>query len=111
MTIINFIVLNCRNLEKSLSFYQALGLEFQQEQHGKSPVHYSCQIENILLELYPVDREKVNRDTKVGFIVENIDEIINKLPTYFHSKKETNYGPMATLKDPDGMWILLYQDK
>ena len=107
MTSINLIVLNCKNLEESIAFYEALGLKFQEEQHGKSPVHYSCQLEKVLLELYPT-QEEVNRNTKLGFRVDNIDEILTKLPKYvYNQKRDTQYGPMAILKDPDGMWILL----
>ena len=107
MTSINLIVLNCKNLEESIAFYEALGLKFKEEQHGKSPVHYSCQLENVLLELYPTDKE-ANRSIKLGFRVDNIDEILTKLPKYvYNQKRDTQYGPMAILKDPDGMWILL----
>ena|SRR3989344_7324475 len=107
MASINLIVLNCKNLEESINFYETLGLKFQEEQHGKSPVHYSCQIDGILLELYPIQKE-ANRSTKLGFKVKNIDEILTKIPKYIYDqKRETEYGPRAILKDPDGMWVLL----
>ena len=78
MTSINLIVLNCKNLEESLSFYGTLGLEFQEEQHGKSPIHYSCQMDGILLELYPTQKECGQRD-RIGLVVNDLDDILTKL--------------------------------
>jgi lactoylglutathione lyase len=38
---LNLIVIRAADLDKSLAFYRALGLEFAQEQHGTGPVHYA----------------------------------------------------------------------
>jgi hypothetical protein len=34
-------------------FYEALGLTFTEEQHGAGPVHFACEQEGFVIELYP----------------------------------------------------------
>jgi catechol 2,3-dioxygenase-like lactoylglutathione lyase family enzyme len=41
------------DLEKSLAFYRALGLEFQQEQHGNGPIHYASIMRETVIEIFP----------------------------------------------------------
>ena len=43
-TTLSLMVLRTDNIEAVLAFYQAIGLQFQQEQHGSGPIHYSCEI-------------------------------------------------------------------
>lgn len=68
---LSLIVLRAINIEVSLAFYQALGVTFIQEQHGSGPVHYSCDLGGVILELYPAkpsSSSKVNTDkTMLGF--------------------------------------------
>jgi len=47
------IVVRVADIEASLAFYRALGLAFVQEQHGSGPIHYSCELRGLVLELYP----------------------------------------------------------
>jgi len=110
MTHINLIVLNCKNLEESIAFYEALGLKFQEEQHDKSPVHYSCQIDGVLLELYPTERECGQKD-RVGLIVNDLDDILSKLKENIHGIRDDSFGYRAILKDPNGRLVFLSESK
>ena len=49
------LVLRCQDIDRTQIFYSALGLQFEFEQHGNGPGHYSCDLGGIVLELYPVD--------------------------------------------------------
>ena len=49
---IHLIVLKCARLDRSRAFYAALGLQPMPEQHGTGPVHYSCTLGGVVLELY-----------------------------------------------------------
>ncbi|MCK0472476.1 hypothetical protein [Halalkalibacter sp. APA_J-10(15)] len=49
---INLVVISSLNIEKSVTFYEALGLIFKKEQHGNGPEHYACEIGNLVFEIY-----------------------------------------------------------
>ncbi len=51
---LSLMVLRSPRLEETRRFYDSLGLQFQEEKHGKGPVHYSCSLGSTVLELYPV---------------------------------------------------------
>lgn len=53
---LTLLVLYCSDVDASLRFYERLGLSFVKEQHGAGPVHYSTQIGDVVLELYPAGR-------------------------------------------------------
>lgn len=64
---LSYLVLYSSDLEKLKSFYEDLGLQFKQEQHGGGSVHYSCSLDNVVLELYPGDSP-----VRLGFVVDNV---------------------------------------
>lgn len=47
------LVLRVADIERSRSFYSALGFEFVEEKHGEGPRHYACEEGSTVLELYP----------------------------------------------------------
>ena len=123
MVSINLVVLYCSNLEQSLSFYQALGLDFKEEQHENRPVYYSCLIGGILLDLCPLiedpyplvkDSTVIKRIPKdrIGLVVDNLDDILHKLgANVLSTKKDKIFGLRAILEDPDGRSIFLSESK
>lgn len=46
---LNLLVLRCRDIEATRTFYTQLGLTFTREQHGSDPVHYSTYMPRQLL--------------------------------------------------------------
>ena len=52
-TKMNLLVLRVADLEASRAFYAALGLELRPERHGTGPLHYSCMMQQTVMELYP----------------------------------------------------------
>jgi catechol 2,3-dioxygenase-like lactoylglutathione lyase family enzyme len=118
--LLNLIVLRVSNLESSLRFYQALGLEFVQEQHGKGLVHYACELDNLVIELYPGKEAaplnyKSAGATWLGFQVDSIDlvlELLNTLPvTILTPLRDTPRGRRILIQDPDGRAIELIEAK
>lgn len=57
MESIPFLVVYCKDLEKSRQFYESCGLRFNHEQHGTGPVHYTASVGLGLLELYPAKED------------------------------------------------------
>jgi len=52
----NMFVIRTDDIGKLKTFLENFGLSFQQEQHGKGPVHFSCVVQDKVLEIYPVKR-------------------------------------------------------
>lgn len=77
---LNLLVLKVKDIEHTVQFYTALGIQFQTEQHGAGPVHYSALLGNTVVEIYPAkSREDVTTNIRLGVTVQHLTEMINKL--------------------------------
>ncbi|WP_028980550.1 VOC family protein [Sporocytophaga myxococcoides] len=110
---ISLLVLKTRQLQLLIDFYSTLGLFFQEEKHGNGPIHFSCSIGKFVLEIYPLPKsiEIADNTTRLGFSVNNLDEVIKKLrDTNFQIISEpanNEWGYSAIAKDPDGRVVEL----
>ena len=114
---LSLVVIKTNQLEPLRDFYKGLGLEFQEEKHGNGPVHFSTTIRNTILEIYPLPKSVsiVDTTTRLGFSVENLDEIVERLKQsgvqVVAEPLETEWGYSAVVKDPDGRAIELTQKR
>ena len=46
-------VLRTPLVDQTLEFFEQLGLTFVQEKHGQGPVHYACEQNGNVFEIYP----------------------------------------------------------
>lgn len=53
---LNLLVLRCRDIDHSRKFHEGLGLDFLEENHGTGPKRFSCNIVEMVLELYPAGK-------------------------------------------------------
>lgn len=114
---LNLIVLRTAQMDAMLAFYRALGLNFIEEQHGKGPVHYACEIDSLVIEIYPAEGDKAtppqiksDGTTMLGFRVDSVDAVITALTVEaLSAPKDTRWGRRATLLDPDGRMIEISQ--
>ena len=108
---LSLIVLRAKDIEKSLVFYQALGLEFIQEQHGKGPVHYSSIVGETVIELYSVTTLHPAYNLRLGFSVESLDDTVKKLKNIDAPMELliNEQGPFALVRDPDFRTIELLE--
>ncbi|MGZ6005727.1 MAG: VOC family protein [Candidatus Saccharimonadales bacterium] len=108
---LNLLVLRSTDLEKSVGFYGLLGLVFDEEKHGNGPIHYSAQLGQLVLELYPLGKRNPTTDTRLGFLVSSVDECLNQLEpdSIVEPAEDTGRGRLAIVKDPDGHTIELFQ--
>lgn len=108
---LNLVVIRSINIEKSVSFYQHLGLMFNKERHGNGPEHYACELENLVFEIYPSTEIDVN--TRIGFNVESLEEIVNNIRAkgglIITEPISSPWGKRAVLQDPDGHKVELLQ--
>jgi lactoylglutathione lyase len=62
------LVLRVENLELSRAFYAGLGLELLPEKHGNGPLHYSCSMQETVMELYPCSLQQPRpASVRLGF--------------------------------------------
>jgi lactoylglutathione lyase len=47
------LVIRTPEVARTVEFLTGLGLTFVEEQHGDGPVHYACEVDGNVLEVYP----------------------------------------------------------
>ncbi len=50
-------VIRTQEVERTREFFETLGLTFVQEQHGDGPVHFACEANGVVFEIYPTDKK------------------------------------------------------
>lgn len=110
---LNLVVIQSSNLENSVSFYQNFGLVFHKEQHGNGPVHFACEIENIVFEIYPSSTGRVDMGTRIGFNVIDLNQIVDTLRVKGYAiisePKVSPWGKRAVVQDPEGHKVELLE--
>ena len=110
---LSLVVIRTLDMAVTLKFYQAIGLGFEEEQHGSGPVHYSCDLGGIVLEIYPekADAPSSEKATMLGFKVASLDETLSQLENLGIQPKsaprEADWGRWSNVVDPDGRTIQL----
>ncbi len=109
---LSLIVLKTEYKERLKEFYEILGLQFTQEKHGDGPVHYSCEFDGLVLEIYP---GKSSKSPMLGFNVDSIDAIVSAFEQKGVQVKklvsQDSYAKKAAVYDPDGRTVFLSQIK
>ncbi len=109
MNSLSQLVLRTGHLEEARDFYEKLlTVSFTPEQHGDGPRHYSYQLGEVLLELYPTKQKENTAQRKVkdrlGFAIENLDDLFDRIDWKYVQTDvfETENGRALELSDPDG---------
>lgn len=112
---LTLLVLKTRQIEQLRVFYQTLGIELTQEQHGKGPVHFAGRVGDVVIEVSPLpdDGSPVDFSTRLGFAVENVADVVQALQVIgtkiVKPPTQSSSGFQAVLKDPDGRSVELSQ--
>ena len=112
---LTLLILKVKDIEHTVQFYTALGIQFQTEQHGAGPVHYSALLGNTVLEVYPArSEEDVTTNMRLGFIVQCLTETIKLLKNLNvqikAEPKQTAWGFRAVIINNDGHVIELVEE-
>jgi len=98
-----------------VEMYSILGLNFEYHKHGKSPYHYSTEINETVLEIYPLAKNQnlPDNNLRLGFKIDDFDLKIailkEKNIVFINEPIETQFGFMAIIEDIDGRKIELYK--
>ena len=72
--LLNLVVIRCADLDRSESFYRALGLSFTRHRHGAGPEHLSCELGPLVFEIYPGGADSPS-PSRIGFRVPSVSTI------------------------------------
>lgn len=104
---LEYLVLRCRDLERTRLFYEALGLRFTAERHGGGSEHWACEVGGVVLELYPAKGGERAEPARLGLRVEELESACDRLRAAGFSAPQREHG--AVLRDPDGRAVELRQ--
>lgn len=105
---IQLLVLRCADLEASRRFYEALGLDLQEERHGDGPRHLSASVGGAVVELYPVDARGPS-NIRWGLRVDDLDPVLARLAALGIATRRE--GEAHVVVDPDGSHLELRRDR
>ncbi len=112
---LSLLVLKTRQVDSLRRFYNLLGIELTEEQHGKGPLHYAGRIGEVGLEVYPLadDGAIADATTRLSFTVENVAGAVQAMQSFgtpvVTEAQATKWGLRAVVRDPDGRAVELYQ--
>ena len=110
---LNLVVLRVADIEISARFYEALGISFTPEQHGKGPRHLSGHAGRVLLEIYPAVDGLTTRALRLGFSIPSMDKALANITpaggSVLSEPKASEWGVRAVVVDPDGHKIELIE--
>ena len=99
---LSLVVLRVADLAESRLFYEQLGLEFRQEQHGSGPEHLSTVIGGTVVELYPVGSGPSTQGLRLGLVVAGLAEVAATCGAAVIGDCERDGRRVVLLRDPDG---------
>jgi catechol 2,3-dioxygenase-like lactoylglutathione lyase family enzyme len=106
-TAINLVVIRSADIDKSAELYSVLGLVFTKHSHGSGPQHYASEMDNLVFEIYPVQKEsEPSIGARIGFRVYDVDDTAQRLQDagarLVSPPKDSPWGRRAVLADLDG---------
>lgn len=112
LAVCNLVVIRARDLDRSQSFYRALGMRFVQHSHGSGPLHLASDQGGPVFEIYPLEQQDLpTSSTRIGFAVPSVDDAYAALLAAggesASAPKDSLWGRRAVVVDPDGHRIEL----
>ena len=111
--LLKLIALRSPRLQEMKTFYEALGVRFVEEQHGRGLKHYSGSIGAAVLQLHPLPKgaPEPDKSVRLGFVVTDLGSIVSQLgSTGVRIGPSERNAPAVVIKDPDGRTLELTQE-
>lgn len=111
---LNLLVIRSLEPEKTIAFYESLGMLFQKEQHGGGPLHWAAELGGLAMEVYPAKSAgDVGGTTRLGFVVDDVGLRLETLRSFgveiASELKRSQWGLRAVVRDPDGRPVELVE--
>lgn len=108
----NLLVIRSSDIERAVTFYQAIGIRFELHAHGKGPKHYASETCGFVFEIYPQrDDSNTTTNTRIGFNVDSVDDCLDLLAKLnvdvVSTAKDSQWGRRAVVRDLDGHTVEL----
>ena len=108
----NLLVIRSPDIERAVTFYQAIGMLFKLHAHGKGPQHYASETCGFVFEIYPqCDEAITTTNTRIGFNVDSVDDCLDLLAKLnvevVSPAKDSKWGRRAVVRDLDGHTVEL----
>lgn len=115
-TVANLLVIRSPDIDRAVTFYHHIGLQFDRHSHGKGPEHYASDAGGFVFEIYPQNNaDEITTNTRIGFNVNDVDGIVELLrnahATIVTEPTDTEWGRRAVVKDFDGHTVELVTPK
>lgn len=116
VTALAAVVFNCKDIEKSVKFYRALGVDVRETKHG-GIVHFTCSLAGVHFALYPeTDATRGPQGAcQLGLMITNLDGSLAALKALganvLTPPTQKPWGITAMIEDPDGRKIELVNTK
>jgi lactoylglutathione lyase len=109
------IVLSCRDLEASVRFYKAVGLDLKETKHG-GPTHHTCSLGGVHFALYAGTSEIAPQAaTQISLTCDRLDLALQQArelgATVLEPPAPKPWGLTTVLADPDGRRVELLQTR
>lgn len=102
----NLTVIRSSDIERSVLFYEALGLTLVPHLHGSGPLHYAFEERSHTFEIYPIRDALPTTSARIGFSVDALEETIAAIlevgGELIVSPQDSPWGRRAVIRDPDG---------
>jgi lactoylglutathione lyase len=103
---LNLVVIRAAELERSERFYEAFGLRFSREQHGRGPEHLAAELVGLVFEIYPRGSGPDTAGVRLGFQVASVEAAVSELQKLgaevANPSVDGPWGFRAVVVDPDG---------
>lgn len=105
--LLNLIVIRTRDLQEARRFYEALGLSFTEECHGRGPEHLACDLGGLVLEIYPRRGTDDTSAVRLGFTVASLRGTLEALERQGVGVPSARDERSVVVHDPDGHTVEL----
>lgn len=111
---LSHLVLRASDPERLAPFYEALGLSFRKEKHGRGPEHLAAELGSSVLEIYPLKAgQSSTTGVRLGFSVKDLNAACEAATAangeLLSLPEATTWGRRAVMRDPEGHLLDLVQ--
>ncbi len=112
------LVLYAESINRTVAFYESLGLRFKTEKHGDGPEHAAADFGGFVLEVYPETKKPGRRASRprlpagrqgqrLILHIEKLDYVLTTLRLIGVPLTIPKTGATVLVADPDGREVLL----